>query len=313
MAISANLPGNIGSSLAADSQSLDALRLQAKQEPDKALKLAAKQFEKVFMNMMLKAMREATPQDGVFDSEQTKMFTSMLDQQLAENMGKRGMGLADIMVRQLSPKSTSEVPSAALASPIAAASLAALGAGKSAASSHAELAAGASSAGPYAAKSSLPSAYKESVQQDFVQRLQPYAEQASRETGVPAHLLLGQAALESGWGKRAIRSADGTDSYNLFGIKAGANWQGKVAEAKTTEYHQGVASKPTEKFRAYNSYAEAFRDYANLLLSNPRYAGALQQDNAQGFARALQKSGYATDPKYADKLARVISQVHTMA
>ena len=86
-----------------------------------------------------------------------------------------------------------------------------------------------------------------------------------------------------------------------------------MAEVKTTEYHHGVASKPTEKFRAYNSYTEAFRDYANLLLGNPRYAGALQQDNAQGFARALQNSGYATDPKYADKLVRVISRVHTLA
>jgi flagellar protein FlgJ len=301
----------MANNLAADSQSLDALRLQAKQEPDKALKLAAKQFETVFMNMMLKAMREATPQDGVFDSEQTRMFTSMLDQQLAENMGNRGMGLADIMVRQLSPKATpaaSAVPPAALASPIAAASIATLAVAQSTASKRAEL-----HAGVDATKVSLPSAYKESVQQDFVQRLQPYAEQASRETGIPAHLMLGQAALESGWGKRAIRTAEGADSYNLFGIKAGSNWKGRVAEVKTTEYYNGVASKPTEKFRAYDSYADAFRDYASLLLGNPRYAGALQQDNAQGFARALQNSGYATDPKYADKLVKVINRVHTLA
>ena len=229
MAISAQIPGNLTNSLAADSQSLDALRLQAKQEPDKALKLAAKQFETVFMNMMLKAMREATPQDGVFDSEQTKMFTSMLDQQLAENMGNRGMGLADIMVRQLSPKLTpaaSAVPPAALASPIAAASMAALAVEQSTASKRVELQAGSLSAGVDASKVSLPSAYKESVQQDFVQRLQPYAESASRETGVPAHLMIGQAALESGWGKRTIQTADGHDCYKLFGIKAGANWKG---------------------------------------------------------------------------------------
>jgi flagellar protein FlgJ len=122
--------------------------------------------------------------------------------------------------------------------------------------------------------------------------------------------MLGQAALESGWGKREIRAADGTPSHNLFGVKAGANWKGSVVETVTTEYVNGVAQKSVEKFRAYSSYADAFRDYANLLRNNPRYAGVVAQAaqgiDAAGFAQGLQKAGYATDPNYADKLTRVI-------
>jgi peptidoglycan hydrolase FlgJ len=281
--------------LAVDSQSLDALRAQAKQAPDKALVTAAKQFEAVFMNMLMKSMRDATPQEGMFDSEQTKMFTSMLDQQLSQNMGSRGMGLADLMVKQLSRQAGAVQPVAVM-------------------QEQASKPAPALTQLPVKTSSALPSAYKENVQQDFVQRMLPHAAIASRETGLPAHQMIGQAALESGWGRREIKMADGSNSYNLFGIKAGANWKGKVAEVKTTEYQNGVASKPVEKFRAYDSYADSFRDYARLLSENPRYATVLEQgESVQGFARALQSSGYATDPKYAEKLVQVIGRVNTLA
>ncbi len=264
--------------LALDSQGLDKLRLQARQSPEQALKTAAQQFETVFLDMMLKSMREATPQDGMFDSEQTRMFTGMLDQQLAQNMSARGVGLADVMVRQLSP--------AQLASPVAPGA---------------------------AAQPAIPSAYRASFQQSFVDRMRPHAQQASRDSGIPAHLILGQAALESGWGRREIRNADGSDSHNLFGIKAGKDWKGQVAEVTTTEYRDGVVHRQVERFRAYDSYAEGFRDYARLLGSDPRYADVLRQKDAQGFALALQRAGYATDPVYADKLARVIGSVSALA
>ena len=130
---------------------------------------------------------------------------------------------------------------------------------------------------------------------------------------MPAHLILGQAALESGWGKREIKMADGSDSHNLFGIKAGKDWNGKVAQVTTTEYHNGVASKQVESFRAYDSYAESFHDYAKLLSDNPRYAGVLGQSDAKVFAQGLQQAGYATDPHYADKLAGVIGSISTRA
>lgn len=268
-------------SLALDTQNLDKLRLQAKASPDKALKGAAQQFEQVFLNMMLKSMREASPQEGMFDNEQTKMFTGMLDQQLAQSMSTgHGVGLADVMVRQLRHSSMS------------ADAVAPTG----------------------AAKNAVPAAYNENFQQDFVRKLMPHAEQASTATGVPAHLMVGQAALESGWGRREIKMADGTNSHNLFGVKAGSGWNGKVAEVMTTEYHNGVANKQVEKFRAYDSYADAFKDYAHTLSSNPRYAEVLQQgDSAQGFAHALQQAGYATDPRYEDKLNKVIKSVSTLA
>ncbi len=269
------------SSLAIDSQSLDKLRLQAKQTPDKALKAAAKQFESVFLNMMLKSMRDATPQDGEFDSEQTKMFTGMLDQQLAQAMAARGVGLADVMVKQLSRNQAPSTAATGTATP--------------------------------AATSNIPSAYKPDVQQSFINKLRAPAQQASHSTGIPAHLILGQAALESGWGKREIKMADGSSSYNLFGIKAGSDWNGKVAEVTTTEYHNGVASQQVQRFRAYSSYNESFQDYARLLSSNPRYAGVMGQGNAKVFARGLQQAGYATDPHYADKLAGVIGSISTRA
>jgi flagellar protein FlgJ len=278
-----NSVNDIGS-LAIGAQGLDKLRLQSKQSPDQALKGAAQQFEQVFLNMMLKSMREATPQEGMFDNEQTKMFTGMLDQQLAQSMSSgHGVGLAAVMVRQLQHSSMG----ADAAAP------------------------GVSGAG---VKTSIPSAYNENFQQDFVKKLMPHAEQASQATGVPAHLMVGQAALESGWGRREIKMADGTNSHNLFGIKAGASWNGKVAEVMTTEYHNGVAHKQVEKFRAYDSYADGFKDYANTLSNNPRYSEVLKRgDSAQGFATALQQAGYATDPHYAEKLNKVIKSVNTLA
>ncbi|MEI7842469.1 MAG: flagellar assembly peptidoglycan hydrolase FlgJ [Gallionellaceae bacterium] len=278
-----SISSNDISKLAIDSQGLDKLRLQAKSSPDQALKSAAQQFEQVFLNMMLKSMREATPQDGMLDSEQTKMFTGMLDQQLAQSMSSgQGVGLADVMMRQLQRTGVQPPSDAVTSTP--------------------------------AVRNSIPSAYNENFQQDFVKKLMPHAEQASKATGVPAHLMVGQAALESGWGRREIKMPDGTSSHNLFGIKAGGSWNGKVAEVMTTEYHNGVANKQVEKFRAYDSYADSFKDYANTISTNPRYAEVLKQgDNAKGFAQALQQAGYATDPNYADKLSKVINSVSTLA
>jgi flagellar protein FlgJ len=275
-------------SLAIDTQALGQLRMQAKHTPDQALKAAAQQFESVFLNMMLKSMREATPQDGATDSEQTRMFTGMMDQQLAQSMSSgRGIGLADMLVKQLrhtgltapsalSPQSAIRNPQTSILNPDA-----------------------------------VPSAYNATTQQNFVNQMLPHALQASGASGVPPELILGQAALESGWGKRQILLADGSNSHNLFGIKATAGWHGKVAEVMTTEYKNGVASKQVEKFRAYSSYDEAFKDYAGMLSSNPRYASVMQQSGSPaGMARALQGSGYATDPKYAEKLVSVMRQMN---
>ena len=138
-------------------------------------------------------------------------------------------------------------------------------------------------------------------------RMKDHAVEASNATGIPAKFLLGQAALESGWGKHEIRAADGSKSFNLFGIKAGRNWNGPTVQVKTTEYVDGVPRKVLQKFRAYGSYAEAFQDYASLMQGNRRYAAVLKQTDSAGFALGLQRAGYATDPKYADKLTSILN------
>ena len=296
---------DLSSKFALDVQGVNQLKLDAKNASPEALKQAAQQFEAVFMNMLMKSMREATPQDGMFDSEQTRMYTSMLDQQLTQRMASRGIGLAEVMVRQLSgalnvaPPGEGTAPAAMTAAP-----------GIEAAAQGFPL----HIPGPLAAQP-IPAAPARSGGspahvEAFVQRLLPHAQAASAATGIPARFMLGQAALESGWGKAEIRGADGQNSHNLFGIKAGASWKGQTVDIVTTEYVNGKPQKLVDTFRAYDSYADAFRDYANLLQNNARYQNVLAQGHdAAGFAQGLQQAGYATDPKYAQKLMSVIRLV----
>ena len=149
--------------------------------------------------------------------------------------------------------------------------------------------------------------------QGFVNSVTPLAEQAAAQLGVAPELLVAHAALESGWGQRPLRQADGRDTHNLFSIKAGSRWQGDTAQALTTEYTQGQPALQTERFRSYPDAASAFQDYAQLLRS-PRYQGALGVGNdARAFAQGLVRGGYATDPAYADKLTRVAASVKAQA
>lgn len=280
---------NHAGALSLDWRNLEQLRLQAKRDPEVALKEAARQFEVLFMNMLLKSMRDATPQDGMFDSEQSRFYTSLLDQQLAQTLSTRGVGLAEVMVQQLRkgvPGATDPgAPGPAAAPPPPAP-----------ADARKPSAKGAAAPAPGANT------------RDFANRMWPHAVEASRATGIPARFIVGQAALESGWGQREIRGADGKPSFNLFGIKAGRSWHGATAEVMTTEYVNGIPRRVAQTFRAYSSYAEAFRDYGNLLKNTPRYACVLENcQDAAAFARGLQRAGYATDPLYADKLARVIN------
>jgi peptidoglycan hydrolase FlgJ len=297
---------NSNAALAVDANSLNQLNTLSKQSPQQALQGAAQQFEAMFIGMLMKSMRDATPQDGLFDSDQTRLYQSMLDQQMAQAMAKRGIGLGAMMVKQLSKAVEQNPESSALgigpaysADPwVPPPASATQGTSQPAAPSEAPAATGAAA----------ESATGDTQLRDFADHMWPHAVNASRATGIPAHFMLGQAALETGWGKHQMRRADGTPSYNLFGIKAGHNWTGPTVSASTTEYVNGVAVKTSEKFRAYSSYAESFNDYAKLLQSNPRYAAVLQSSgDASGFAKSLQHAGYATDPQYAQKLARVIN------
>lgn len=147
-------------------------------------------------------------------------------------------------------------------------------------------------------------------QQAFLDSIAPWARQAADRLGVAPELVQAHAALESGWGQRPLRTADGASSHNLFGIKAGPGWQGATGDSTTTEYINGAALKTRERFRAYPDAASAFQDYARVLTDNPRYRAALNTgSDAQAFAQGLARGGYATDPGYAAKLARIAGRL----
>lgn len=309
---------DLSGKFALDTNSLGDLKQSAKAGSPEALKGAATQFESMFVNMMMKSMREATPQDGPMDSQETRTFTTMLDQQMSQKLAKRGIGLADVLVRQLSVQQqgqalAKQMQSGALA--IGADANTAQGSAGAARlvrdagtmSTDGAAAASTSASGITGSARSTSDAGKPAHVRAFQDKLADAAEEAEKVTGVPAKFMMGQAALETGWGKRVIRNQDGTSSNNLFGIKAGPGWKGKVATAVTTEYIDGKPHTRIERFRAYASTADAFKDYANMLSSNPRYQKVLASGgDATSFARGLQHAGYATDPHYAAKLASII-------
>jgi flagellar protein FlgJ len=143
----------------------------------------------------------------------------------------------------------------------------------------------------------------------FVERMWPHALAAQRSSGVPAAYVVGQAALESGWGRQEIRHPDGRSAHNLFGIKAGSGWKGATVDVATTEYVDGKPQRSVERFRAYGSYEEAFRDWAALMAGNARYAPVLRAgQSVSGYASGMQRAGYATDPRYGEKLERTINR-----
>jgi flagellar protein FlgJ len=332
-------PTDLSAGSALDSLAVDRLRLQAKRDPNGTLRAAAREFEALFMNMLLKSMRAAVPADGLMNSDQTRFYTGMLDQQLAQNLSARGTGLADMMVRQLSRSAGATIPvdpapATPRAAPRDALRMEAPPPAEPAEASTAvdpdmlvQLARARAAArlagrtysteGAPAAAAPRPPAEPDSSRgtglagvsgpREFVNRIAGYARSAAQATGIPAAVAIAQAALESGWGKHEIRRADGSPSFNLFGIKAGRGWKGDVVESMTTEYVNGVAQKSVEKFKAYRSYAEAFQDWAGMLANNPRYAGVLRAEDAAAAARELQRAGYATDPAYANKLVRIMN------
>lgn len=276
--------------LAADGRALNALKTSSGPE---ATREAAKQFESLFMREMIKSMREATMKSGLLDGAEGNLANDMYDQQLSVQMAGQPGGLSEAIERQLTRQ---------------------MGGGEAQLSVPSTLSLDRSARS--ATSASNPNATQRSPKgmDDFVQHHRRSAERVAAESGIPAHFMLGQAGHETGWGKGEMRQKDGTPAFNLFGIKAGKGWTGKVAEVTTTEYVDGQARKVTAKFRAYDSYEDSFRDYARLINESPRYEKARGQvHSAQGFANALQKAGYATDPLYASKLSRAIASTQRVA
>ena len=263
--------------IAGDVSALASLRAQSAQDPKAAIRQAARQFEALFMRELLKSMREATPTTGLFDNQATRLGTEMLDAQLADSASGGPGSLSAIITRQLERQMGTSVQ--ALATPATIDPL----------------------------RPDTPPRIPDKRAASFLDQHASAARAAQATTGIPATFMLAQAAHESGWGQREILRADGTPSNNLFGIKAGADWRGAVADVVTTEYVGGQPRKLVQRFRAYADAAESFADYARLMKTSPRYQGVLAAGgDAQAFAQGLQRAGYATDPHYAAKLERVI-------
>lgn len=270
----------MSASISLQTDPLATLRSAAARDPKAAIKEAAKQFEGLFMQELMKSMRQATMASGMLDNEGTQLGTEMLDTQFAAKMTGLKGGLSEAIARQLerqmgfaeeSKKARPQINTVSQTTPL------------------------------------RPPASA----QEFVALHTEAAKKAEGASGIPASFMVAQAAHETGWGKKAIRMADGSNSFNLFGIKAGADWKGATTKIVTTEFVDGQAKKLTQTFRAYSSYDESFADYARLMKTSPRYRDVVAQasttKSAHNFAHGLQRAGYATDPAYADKLGRVIN------
>jgi flagellar protein FlgJ len=316
-----------------DFNGLANLKNQAKKDSPEALKEVAKQFESIFLNNILKSMRAAKLADGAMDNEQSKFYNEMYDQQLSVHLSG-SVGLADLIVKQMSPHKPDNPKSMVqniedYQNKFGGLPQTDSGQGNTVVNWHAGGQAMIApylpmqNSGPLNQMTELPAQAKPALKnsnvmpiqsaEDFVSQLHPYAEQAAKELGVEPKVILAQAALETGWGRSVIKNGNGSSSFNLFNIKADKVWQGKLAKVTTLEFDQGVAKKVNAGFRSYDSFEESFRDYVSLIKSNPRYGDALKKaGNAQQYMQELQQAGYATDPKYADKVMSIY-QGNTMA
>lgn len=295
---------NIGGSQAdiyADFNGLAQLKAKAggaSDEKQEALGQVARQFETIFLKMMLKSMRDTVPDSGLLNGEKTKFYESMYDDQISLDLSKRGnLGLADMIVKQLGGEASTK--------PVAD--------GQSLANyrefSIQRIQGALQEHGVKQVEVNKAVTSKINSPEEFINKMWPQAQRAAQELGVDAKVLLAQSALETGWGKHVIQNKAGQSSHNLFGIKASHGWEGKTVSVQTVEYENGVASKRQASFRAYDSYEESFNDYVQFLKQNPRYQQALSKvDSNEGFIRGLQKAGYATDPAYAKKIISILGR-----
>ena len=331
-----------------DVQGLKSLETASASSPrDPAtLRAVAQQFESLFIGMMMKSMREAKLGDGLFDSDQSRFYQELFDQQLSMTLAQgKGLGIADLLVRTLGPGSPAAAAAAAAggygrplrragapagAAPLIGGSRAADGSapldgcapdapreaadcGGSGAAATAFAGSAGSGGGPggvagSAAASGAGAAHGAlaASPEEFVALVMPVAQAAGSALGVSPLALVAQAALESNWG-RQVPAAEGTSSFNLFGIKADAGWPGRRVVRDTIEYAGGIAERRREPFRAYESVTHAFEDYVSFLRGHQRFAGALQSGaDPERFAVALHQAGYATDRFYSAKITAVL-------
>ena len=288
-----------------DIKGLDELRRAAQSGDSKALDEAAKQFEAIFVQMMLKSMRKAqdvmADKDSPFNSEQVKFYRDMHDTQIASDLASNGsIGLAEIIVRQLGKTVDGYMPAGALRND---GNLSSINRNTIVSTQKAQQEVLGNQ--PIKTFQSFKTAAFNNAQ-SFIEQLYPAAQQAAEQLGIDPKALLAQAAIETGWGKHMIHNTSGQNSHNLFGIKADRRWQGNRAIVDTIEFEQGVAAPKKAPFRVYDSFADSMQDYVSFVQQNPRYQDAIKQsDSPQVYFSELQKAGYATDPDYADKVIAV--------
>ena len=274
-----------------DFNGLGALRAQAREDQGSALDEVSRQFESLFVQMMLKSMRDASFGGGLLDSQQSEFYRDMYDQQMSVELSKQqGIGLADVLKRQLGGESLSARTGLTLedyrGQPV--------------------LTVKPTAEPKAAAVEKAPAQGLGESPQDFIEALWPAASEAAAQLDLAPEALIAQAALETGWGQHVMQSGYAS-SHNLFGIKADQRWDGDRVQVSTLEYKDGVALKTRAAFRSYDSFAHSFNDYVKFVGENPRYANALAATgDAKAYFRELQQAGYATDPAYADKIARIL-------
>lgn len=287
------LPG-----LFADFGELSRLRAEAREDQAKALPEAAAQFEAVFLDMMLKHMRQATFGDALLGDGHTRLYRDFYDHQIAIELSQSGgIGLADLITQQLGKEAARQGQAgdgALVLNP----------AQDQPADDSEDSAASAAKTG----QASAPTPVNFDSPEQFVQAVWPHATRAGEALGVDPRLLVAQAALETGWGRSIIRQADGNSSFNLFGIKAHGEWSGDRVAVQSLEYEGGVVERRRSQFRAYADIGESFNDYVALVRGQPRYQEALGKSaDPAAYMRSLQNAGYATDPHYADKVLAVMA------
>jgi flagellar protein FlgJ len=266
-----------------DFSGLAQLRAQASEKSPEANKAVAKQFEALFLQMMLKSMREAGQSIDSGDSDQTRFYQDMFDKQIALDLASgQGIGLASIVERQLGGVSAAtQGPDGAQAA----------------------------SASTLQATAAAVQDWRPADADTFIRDLWPHARRVSQSLGVAPEVLVAQAALETGWGRNMIRQPDGRSSLNLFNIKADSKWDGDRVIVPTLEYRDGIAQREQAAFRTYSSLSASMDDYMSLLQASPRYQQALDNAaDAGAYLRELQDAGYATDPAYASKIVSILDR-----
>ncbi len=307
------------------------MKLAAREHDASASKAVAQQFEGLLVQMMLKDMRAAAKFDEAQHSSYMDFYTDMYDKQISLMLSQNGgIGLAALLQRQLDPGSSGRQQSAAIdGNELPVYRLPTQQSSSWPISKEAEYfplnpalrvhqlldavaqqkalnPSNATPANNALQMQAIEPFYGWQEKHSFVQDLWPHAQQAATKLGVSTEILVAQAALETGWGQHAMKKPDGSIAFNLFGIKAGADWSGQQVTQSTLEFRQGAMQREQATFRAYDSISEAMQDYVNFVQSSPRYQQALDhQGNDRNYIQGLQQGGYATDPRYADKIINI--------